>query len=125
MAEPKKSADAKPTLVRVDSEPKQAPAPVLGRASPAAAPAQKRGGSPLLVWLLVLAASVAALVQTQRVEQAGARIETLSDQVIGLEAQLSAAITQVHTLEMQRGQVREAVAEISESVLLLNELVAE
>ena len=47
----------------------------------------------------------------------------LSEQVLGLQAQLSAANTQIQTYEMQRGQVREAVSDIAQRVLVLNEML--
>lgn len=124
MAEPKQ-ADGKPTLVAVD--PEKGPPRAGDRSGAAAAPPRRRGRLPL-VWLLALAAAiavVAALVQSQRLQQAGARIATLEERVVTLEAELSAAHTQIDTLEMQRSQVREAVADLSERVLLLSELVAE
>jgi hypothetical protein len=64
-------------------------------------------------------------VQTQRLDLATARATALSEQLIGLGAQLSAAHTQLATYEMQRGQVREAVSDISLQVMLLQEMVAD
>jgi len=122
-----KAGKAKPTLVAVGDEAKQ-----KGPESPVTAPAppqpaeQKRGSrlGLLLLLLVAVAAGVAALVQTQRLQDANARAGALSEQVIGLEAQLSVANTQIATYEMQRGRVREAVSDLSERVLLLGELVA-
>ncbi len=135
MAEPSprdkaKGEGAKPTLVAVgnDAEKKSSES-VVGRATPAqtaaaAEPKRSRLGLRLLT-LGAIAAAVAALVQTQRLQEVTARATALSEQVIGLGAQLSAAHTQIASYEMQRGQLREAVSDISLRVLLLGEMLAD
>ena len=143
MAEPKPSSE-KPNLVAVPGEQKtgskpesQAPpsagnsqaartSPTPTKASPSPAAPRERKGTRWVTWLLLLllgVAAVTAFVQSQRLAGAEQRATALSEQVLGLEAQLSAANTQIHTFEMERGQVREAVSDIAERVLLLNELV--
>lgn len=104
--------------------PKATPAP--GKAAPASASPKPQKGARWGMWLLVLlvaAGGVTAWVQTQRLTQAEGRATALSEQVLGLQSQLSAANTQLHTYEMERGQVREAVSDIAQRVLMLNELV--
>ena len=108
----------RPNLVAVDP-------PAEKQGAPASGEPEKRSNTAL--WILVvvaLAIGVFGLHQTQQLEAAQAKNAALSDQVVGLEAQLSAANTQISTMEMQRGQVREAVSDLSERVLLLSELVA-
>ncbi len=129
MAEPKPSdkardEDSKPTLVAVGNKISE---PVVGKATPAqTVPAEpKRSRLGLWLALVAVAAAVAALVQTQRLDLATARATALSEQVIGLGAQLSAANTQIASYEMQRSQVREAVSDISLQVMLLQEMVAD
>ena len=119
--EPKPGAAPKPAQT-----PKAAPA--AAKASPAAAPARqkKQQGTRWGLWLLVvlfLAAGVFGWYQTQQLTAAEGRITALSEQVLGLEAQLAAANLQIHTYEMQQQQVREAVSDLSQRILLLGELV--
>ncbi len=131
MAEPNprdkaRDEDGKPTLVAVGTKISE---PVVGKATPAqTAPAAEPKRSRHGLWLLALvaiAAAVAALVQTQRLALVTAHATSLSEQVTGLGAQLSAAHTQIATYELQRGQVREAVSDISLRLLLLQEMVAD
>jgi hypothetical protein len=76
-----------------------------------------------LLVALVAVTAITTWVQSQRLDRAEARANALSEQVLGLEAQLSAANTQIHTYKLERGQVREAVSDITQRVLVLNELV--
>jgi hypothetical protein len=103
-----------------------APKQQKGQATPASGAPKQQKGTRWGMWLLVLlvaAGGVTAWVQTQRLTRAEGRVTALSEQVLGLQSQLSAANTQIHTYEMQRGQVREAVSDIAQRVLMLNELV--
>ena len=118
-ARPARDGGAKPTLAAVGNDPEKDKDTRGQTAKP------KRSRLGLWLALVAAAAAVAALVQTQRLDLVTARATALSEQVIGLEAQLSAANTQIATYEMQRGQVREAVSDISLRVMLLQEMVAD
>lgn len=115
MAQPNsaKPAESKPTLVSVET-------------TPARAGSQERKRSNRGLWILAALAVVLgifALWQSQQLTEAGARIVTLEDRVVGLESQLSSAHTQIQTYEMQRGLVRDAVTDISDRMNLLREMV--
>jgi hypothetical protein len=116
-------AEPKPKLEAVKEQASEAPA--AGRATPArAAEASKRSRGRL--WLLLLAflvATASVFVQSQRLAESQAVASALSEQVTGLQAQLAAAHTQIATYELQRSQVREAVSDLWDRVLLLGELV--
>jgi hypothetical protein len=119
------TTDEKPVLVAVDTEAKQ---PAVGSATPsaAAAPAERRGVSRGLFWVvaLLLVLAVAGLaVQTQRVEALGTRVEGLALQVEGLRTDLTLANSQIQTYAMTMSLVRGTVSDIFEKTALLSELV--
>jgi hypothetical protein len=132
VAEPKPASE-KPNLIAVPSEPRtgsDAPSagstPSPARPAPLPANPQEKKGPPWGLWLLaglLAVATVVGWVQSERLAQSEARVTALSEQVLGLEAQLSVANTRIHTFEMERGEVREAVSDIAQRVLLLSELV--
>jgi len=110
---PVKPAESKPTLVSVES-------------TPARTGAKEPKRSNTGIWILAAIAgllAIFALWQSQQLTDAGARIVTLEDRVLGLESQLSSAHTQIQTYEMQRGLVRDAVTDISDRMNLLREMV--
>jgi hypothetical protein len=76
----------------------------------------------IVLGLLVLA-SAALIVQTQRVSNKAEQIAALEGQVEGLSVQLSAANTQIATYDMQLTLIRSTVASISDQMANLSELV--
>jgi len=133
MAEPTTSTEGpsenepKPKLVALDRE-REAPQPDPG---PAAAPAgtgtgTARQGSRIGTWLLVALLAIAMVwggFQTQQVEALGKRNTALSEQVQGLEVQLSATNLQIQTYEMQQELIREVTTDLAEQVGRLQALV--
>ena len=121
MAEVKPADPARPT----ESSPRVVP---LGSARP-----QPSHGEPesrvsqrvfaIVLGLLVLA-SAALIIQTQRVSNKAERIAALEGQVEGLSVQLSAANTQIATYDMQLSLIRSTVAAISDQMATLSDLVA-
>jgi uncharacterized protein HemX len=121
--------EARPKLVAVDpkTEPKaprpQTPPPP--EAQPAESGRAKRGARRviwLLAALLVVALSWAGL-QSQQLQAAQQRNLALSEQIQGLEVQLSAATLQLHGYEMRQELVRSVATELQEQVNRLQELV--
>ena len=125
------AAESKPKLVALDPEPAapqqrpgSEPAP-----EPAPAPAGKgreRKGSQIVGWLLfgLLVVSVVwGVLQTQQVGTLGARNMALSEQIQGLEVQLSATNLQIQSYEMRQDLIRTVTADLAAQVGQLQALV--
>jgi hypothetical protein len=133
MAEPTTStespsaAESKPKLVALDPEP-AAPRQRPGSA-PAPAPAgrgRERKGSQVVGWLLLcllVVSGVWGVLQAQQVETLGARNMALSEQIQGLEVQLSATNLQIQSYEMQQDLIRSVTADLAAQVGRLQALV--
>jgi cell division protein FtsB len=115
------SADSKPKLVAVDDSGGRG-----ARTAPSAAEPRRGGASRRLFWLAVAIAAIALgafAMQTERVATQGARIEALSQQVEGLQADLAAANARVQTYEMHAALVRSKLGDVIEQLDMLQELV--
>ena len=76
-----------------------------------------------IVAALLVFAIAALLVQTQHVSNQAAEIGALSDQVEGLDAQLSAANARLAGYDRQLGLIRANVSSLVDQVTALSELV--
>ncbi|MGH0031130.1 MAG: hypothetical protein ACQGVC_15150 [Myxococcota bacterium] len=126
MAEPKPAETASQETPKLSAVPEGQTPPAAPAAAPQAQEKEQEKGTRWGLWLLVallVGVGAAAWIQTERLTTAEGRITALEDQVVASQAQLSAANLQIQTFEMERAQVREAVSDLSERVLLLNELV--
>jgi hypothetical protein len=129
MAEPTTStespsaAESKPKLVALDPE------PAAPRQRPGSAPAgrgRERKGSQIVGWLLfglLVVSGVWGVLQAQQVETLGARNMALSEQIQGLEVQLSATNLQIQSYEMQQDLIRSVTADLAAQVGRLQALV--
>jgi uncharacterized protein HemX len=137
MAEPTRTEQAgtdasKPKLKAVDPKPEAGAAPEAPAAPPApetapAAEEREKRGSRVLPWLLaalLVVALVWAGLQSQQLQVAEQRSLALSEQVQGLEVQLSAATLQIQSFEMREELVRSVTADLAEQVGRLQELVS-
>jgi hypothetical protein len=119
-------AEAKPADPLRVAEGNQRVVP-LGAAKPQANRGETESGVSQRAFAIVLAllvfASAALIVQTQRVSNKAARIAALEGQVEGLSVQLSAANTQIATYDMQMLLIRSTVASITDQMANLSDLV--
>ena len=116
--------EAKPKLVAVDS---QAESPQPRRDTPAAGSgtSAKQGSHTVTGVLAALLAGVLvwATLQSPQLQALGERNTALSEQIQGLEVQLSATTLQIQTYAMQQELVRTVAADLAEQVARLQELV--
>jgi hypothetical protein len=108
------NVEARPRLVRGDD------------AGHAAAGDSAERQVPSLIWVLagLIAFSLgAAVLQTERLDRMSDRAEALSKRADALQLELAGARTQIRTFEMRRELVRESVADLSQRVSMLQELV--
>jgi hypothetical protein len=118
-------ADAKPSDAnRPEGGPRVVP---LGTARPQTGGSESDPGVSQRAFTVVLAllvfASAALIVQSNRVSNKAERIAALEGQVEGLSVQLSAANTQIATYDMQMSLIRASVASITDQMANLNDLV--
>lgn len=119
--------EARPKLVAVERERESAPPAGATPASAASRPAETRSGSRWLVWLLaglLVVTAVWAGLQSRDLQAAQQQNQALSEQVQGLEVQLSAATLQVQTYELREELVRSVATQLAEQVGRLQELVS-
>ncbi len=123
--DPTRAAESSPKLVPLPDDRKtsaSASRPQPGRQEP------ERSGVSWnafgLALALLLFAIAGLIVQTQRVSNQAEQIGLLNGQVEGLQTQLSAANTQLATYDMQLTLVRATVADVSQQMANLTELVS-
>jgi len=122
--DPARAAESSPKLVALPEDRKasaSASRPQPGRQEP-----ERTGVSWNAFGLavaLLLFATAGLIAQTQRVSNQAEQIGLLNGQVEGLQVQLSAANTQLATYDMQLTLVRATVAEVSQQMADLSDLV--